>query len=350
LTNFLKIGTSIEFNKHIVFVTPGFPENEQDSQCIPALQIYAKALVDSGAKVSVIALQYPFKSENYEWKGISVYPMNGENKKWKQLLLASRTVAAAKKINKERQVDVVHSFWLHRATVIGEKVAQALQAPLVATVMGQEMRAPERSFQRWKQVDYPIVSLCEFQTDALKKEGVIPTTTIPWGVTETRSTEKDLDLICVGSLIPLKNTEYFIELCAKLKEQMPDFQARIIGEGKQFDFLAHQISSKRLSSNVQLLGSLSYDETQAYIARSKALVHTSYFEGFGMITIEALASETHVMSTPVGIAKSLEVPHLIGDTQLDVAMLQMLLKSKRPEAQLFSITDTVKAYQAIYES
>ena len=114
--------------------------------------------------------------------------------------------------------------------------------------------------------------------------------------------------------------------------------------------MQHQIQSSGLNANVQLTGALSYEETQKWIAQSKVLVSASSFEGFGMTIIESLAQETHVLATPVGIAKELEIPHLIGDPKLDVAMLQMLLKADRPEHQIFPIEATVKAYNSIYES
>ncbi|MDB2657545.1 glycosyltransferase [Crocinitomicaceae bacterium] len=350
MTNFPKTGTFIASNKHILFITPGFPENEQDSQCIPALWIYAKALAESGTDVSIITLQYPFVSESYKWNGISVYPMNGANKKVKQLFLMRKAVECAVKIHKEKSVDVVHSFWLHRATDIAMKVSQSLSVPMIATAMGQEMRNPNRRFERWKKVNFPIVSISEFQSDALKREGVIPTSIIPWGIENAIAAEKDVDLICVGSLIPLKNVSYFLELCAQLKSQNTDYKAAIIGDGPEKVELQNSIQSNDLSANVQLVGSLSYEETQKWIARSKVLVHASNFEGFGMTIIEAMANETHVLATPVGIAKSLEIPHLIGDLELDGAMVQLLLKADRPESRIFQISETVDAYQTIYES
>ncbi|GAB5416851.1 MAG: hypothetical protein Crog4KO_17180 [Crocinitomicaceae bacterium] len=350
MTNFPKTGRFIGFNKHILFITPGFPADEQDTQCIPALHIYAKALKESGTQVSIISIHYPYKSKPYQWNGIAVYPLNGANKKWKLPLLTNKMLSTAKKIHKERPVAVVHAFWLHRATLLAEKVSKSLQVPLVATAMGQEMRNPNRLFQRWEEAKFPIVSLSKYQENALKKRGVIPTDIIAWGVEEKRSSTKTIDLICVGSLIPLKNPQYFLELCSQLKEQMPHFQARMVGDGPQRDLLEQRIKALGLIDNVQLLGSLPYAETQAIIAQSKVLVHASEFEGFGMIVIEAMASETHVLSTPVGIAQSLEIPQLIGDAPLDAAMVQMLLKSERPVAKLFAVSDTVHAYQTIYAS
>ena len=289
-------------------------------------------------------------SENYEWNGISVYPLNGANKRMNQLFLTNKAINSAIKIQKEKPVDVVHSFWLHRATEIASKVSKSLRVPMLATAMGQEMRNPKRSFAKWKDADFPIVSISEFQSDALKAKGVIPTAVIPWGIDQPVRKEKDVDLICVGSLIPLKNTTYFIDLCAKMRAESEEFRAIVIGEGPDREALEDQIQSNNLKSNIQLLGAMTYEETQSWIAQSKVLVHASDFEGFGMTIIEALANETHVLATPVGIARDLEVPHLIGDPQLDVAMLRMLLKSDHPEGQLFSISETVKAYQTIYES
>lgn len=267
-----------------------------------------------------------------------------------QLFLTNKAINSAIKIQKEKPVDVVHSFWLHRATDIAMKISQALTVPLLATAMGQEMRNPNRRFKRWKDVSFPIVSISEFQSIALKREGIIPKAVVPWGIESALTAEKDVDLVCVGSLIPLKNVSYFVELCIQLKSQSADFRAIIIGEGPEKEKLEDQIQANGLKSNVQLLGALSYDETQKWIARSKVLVHAAGFEGFGMTIIEALANETHVLATPVGIAKSLEIPHLIGDLELDGAMVQLLLKADRPESRIFQISETVDAYQTIYES
>ncbi|XOV66539.1 MAG: glycosyltransferase family 4 protein [Fluviicola sp.] len=303
-----------------------------------------------GATVSIITLQYPFVREPYQWNNISVYPLNGANKKVNQLFLAKKAIQHAKKVHEKKPVDVVHAFWLNRATEIAQKIAIALNVPLLATAMGQEMRNPNRRLPRWRNASFPIVSISGFQSDALRNVGIRPKSIIPWGVEGVVASKKDVDLICVGSLIPLKNVAYFLELCAELKSHSNDFRAIVLGDGPERKHLEIQIQDYNLKPNVQLLGSLSYKETQQWIARSKVLVHASSFEGFGMVIIEALANETLVLATPVGIAKELEIPHLIGDPKLDVAMLQMLLRANRPDKQLFPIEETVTAYINLYES
>ena len=70
--------------KHIVFLTPGFPENERDDTCIPALQIFAKQLQKQPhCKVTVVTIHYPSQKTEYVWNGIKVYSLG-----FKQMFLS----------------------------------------------------------------------------------------------------------------------------------------------------------------------------------------------------------------------------------------------------------------------
>lgn len=216
--------------------------------------------------------------------------------------------------------------------------------------MGQEMRNANPNFNRWQKATFPIVALSKFHKKSLEEKRVNVRYMIPFGLEKMISAEKDLDLICVGNLIPLKNMGYFIELCAELLKMQHDLKAKIVGTGPLSAALQIQIDESRLQNNVELTGSLDYLETQQLIARSKVLVSTSEFEGFGMTTVEAMASKTHVMASPVGIAGELDIPHLTFDVALDAAMIQLQLRSAAPEPILWDIKDTVARYCAIYES
>lgn len=313
------------------------------------MQLYARALKASGAIVSVIAIHYPHTSEKYTWHGIPVYPLKGNNRKFQTLLLKRKAVHIFKTIHKALPVDVVHSFWLNQTTIIGKAIAKSKHVPLIATAMGQEMRTSKSNLIRFKKADFPIVALCDFQKEALEKRGIQAQQLIPWGIEEAISREKRVDLICVGNLVPLKNSGYFVELCAELLKSKPDLRAKIVGIGPLASQLQNQIKEHGLQDHVELTGSLDYHETQQLIAQSKVLVSASDFEGFGMTIIEAMAHKTHVIASPVGIAKELEIPHLTFDVALDAAMIQVQLRSGVPEAVIWDIKDTVVAYRAIYE-
>lgn len=312
------------------------------------MQIFARALLREGVRVSVITIHYPYSGIPYDWFGAKVYPLNGRNKKHRTLLHKRNAVQLAKSIHENDPVDVVHSFWLNESTKVGKAVSKALGLPLVATVMGQEMRNAKPGFKRWRKSDFPIVALCRFQAEQLKRKQVEPTHIIPWGVEKTRRAPKSIDLICVGNLVPLKNIGYFVELCRQLVSNHPELSARIVGTGPQSSVLQQRINALGLTNKVLLMGELPYEQTQELIAQSKVLVHPSQFEGFGMTIIEAIAAGTHVLSTPVGIANELEIPHLTEDLAIDAAMLQMQLKSPPPEPFLHDIKASVRAYFLLY--
>ena len=73
----------------LIVLSPGFPQDEQDSTCIPWLQQFLLSLrrVSPSLEVVVIAFQYPFHSREYTWHGIRVFALGGANRKtWRRLI------------------------------------------------------------------------------------------------------------------------------------------------------------------------------------------------------------------------------------------------------------------------
>jgi hypothetical protein len=67
-------------NDKILILTPGFPENEQDSTCVPYIQHYVIALAKKigNENVVVVSLQYPFTRTPYTMEWYSGIPIRGE--------------------------------------------------------------------------------------------------------------------------------------------------------------------------------------------------------------------------------------------------------------------------------
>jgi glycosyltransferase involved in cell wall biosynthesis len=88
---------------------------------------------------------------------------------------------------------------------------------------------------------------------------------------------------------------------------------------------------------------------------AKILLHTSKFEGQGLVITEALAAGLYVVSYPVGIAASIHSKKLLtGTTREDLAghltnLLQLPDPDYTPEIH-FTIQDTCKEYHSIYEA
>lgn len=344
------IGKSIEFSKHIAIITPGFAENESDTVCIPALQLLVKELIKTGLKITIFALHYPFSKQSYQWFGAEVIPMNGKNNALvRRTILFPRLRKAFQYKNEQCKIDIIHSFWLNETTFWSEKLSREFQIPVVATAQGQDVLASNRFLKKinWDRINLFCIS--EYQKIELKKSVSDEIGVIPMGIEKETIDSKTFDIIGVGNLIPLKNFSYFIEICKELKQVKPAFSAKLIGIGTEYDILRKQVSEFGLSNNVEFLGQLSYEETQKKIAQAKVLLHTSAFEGFGMVLIEALANGTHVLSTPVGIAYQEEkIEKLTLNVQQDVQTLRSLLAKDTFPSIKYSIQQTVATYLKMF--
>ena len=106
---------------HIVFLTPGFAKNEQDSTTIPAIQIYIKALKSQQPelKITIIAFQFPYTKEKYNWFDCEVIPLNGGNKKWKRILVWKKAFQVLKNTHEEYPINMIHCLWLGECAFVG---------------------------------------------------------------------------------------------------------------------------------------------------------------------------------------------------------------------------------------
>src|SRR5580765_8393604 len=117
-------GISVKLNKTIVILTPGFATNESDSTCIPALQDYIWCLKNEfpDYNIFVLAFQYPFKPGWYNWNGVEVFSAGGRNRKsFFRLLPWNRISRQLKFIHATHKIDVIHSFWLNEASLVGQR-------------------------------------------------------------------------------------------------------------------------------------------------------------------------------------------------------------------------------------
>ena len=94
-----------------------------------------------------------------------------------------------------------------------------------------------------------LIAMSDFVAkDFFKNHFIRPRYIIPVGIDTSlysqRSSERDVDIIGVGSLTGSKQFDAFIEVVNELKEEMPDINTRIFGEGPEKWFA---ISDKRLT-------------------------------------------------------------------------------------------------------
>ncbi len=339
----------------ILILTPGFAASEQDYNCIPPMQLFVRALQKKGMQVQVVALEYPFRDEVQDWHGAPVISANGQNRRWLRWRTWSRAFRYAEQIIRTNQVDILHSFWLGPAWVIGERLAQKWHIPHWTTLMGQDARAGNRYLRRLRPEHAGhLIALSPFHAAVFEQStGLQAAQLIPWGVNtleapDTLPAERPLDVLGVGSLISVKNWDKWLKTIALVQKERPLLRAGLIGEGVLRSRLEKQARQLGLSETVHFTGNLPRPEVLARMWQTKVLLHTSDYESFGFVLPEAAMNACRLVSTPVGIAPQIadcaDDPETLAKKVL-AAIQQPLLNAP---AIPFTIEKAADAYQRLY--
>lgn len=108
-------------------------------------------------------------------------------------------------------------------------------------------------------------------------------------------------LLTVRNLVPRMGLIPFVHAVAMVRDTKPGILALVGGEGPLRGELEQLIQQHRLKDHVRLLGFVPEDDLPKYYQSADLVVMpTAELEGFGLVTVEALACGTPVVGTPVG--------------------------------------------------
>lgn len=345
----------MNFQKHILILTPGFPKDENDFNCIPPLQDFLINFISvfPSAKFSVIAFQYPYMNSTYSWKSINVIPLGGKNNKIKKLFNWSKVIRKAKIINQLDRVDVIHSLWLGECALIGNILSKQIGCPHFCTLMGQDVIKTNKYLKLLKNSKTVFIALSDNQAELFTKlTNKKVATKIHWGIDDQQiiSKKRDIDLLGVGSLIPIKNYSLFINIIEVIVQKQPDLKCKLVGTGPESTKLKTTAEAKGLSKNIEFTGLLERKEIFKLMQRSKIFVHPSKFEGSGFVFAEALANGMNIVSFNVGYAQEHPKWSIAKNDQDFIAITKKLLDIELnfEPSNLFSLQETVDQYAALY--
>lgn len=345
--------------KHIVFITPGFAANEQDSRCIPALQALVKALSrQPGLKLSVITLHYPFQRGQYRWQDVSVYACHSVVKGYAGKLLAwHRALRIFRRIHQQEPVQGIHSFWFGECALLGNYLKKRWNLPHWVNLMGQDAQSGNRYLRLLNPRRMQVIALSPFQqrqwtqTSGTPAQQLIPIGIDPDDMPALVPQPRDIQLLGVGSLTPLKNYATFLRVAAALKVELPDLKAVLIGPGPERAALEQQARELGLEQTLTFTGALPREQVMAYMMRSQVLLHPSTYESFGYVFAEALYYGMQVVSFEVGLAMASGRWAVAKD---EAGLLQGVKdKLHNPDSSsllLHSITETSQRYTDLYEA
>jgi glycosyltransferase involved in cell wall biosynthesis len=223
--------------------------------------------------------------------------------------------------------------------------------------MGQDARSSNRYLRRLRPGHASrLIALSQFHADVFQKNtGFRAAHLIPWGVDPTETpqhlpTERPIDILGVGSLIPVKNWEKWLQCIAIVRKSEPAIRAELIGEGPLRKHLEKKAREFGLADTVRFTGSLPRPEVMTRMRMAKVLLHTSDYESFGFILPEAAMNGCRQVSTPVGIGPEMaacaDTPEQLAALTLH-AMQQTVLQTP---GLPFTIEKAADDYQRLFRT
>lgn len=341
--------------EHIVLLVPGFADGEPDESCIPPLQVMLRAFLVSkpDCRFSIIAFQYPYRNDIFNWHGITVYPCDGSNRKgFYRFITWRRAKRMFRKIHTAHPVTMIHSFWLTECAKTGQELSLQYGIPHLNTLMGQDALPENKYLSSFRERRFPVVALCKRHSEIFRQYTGRPADHIVRFGTEAIENHfppKETDILVACWLHPLKRVEMALRITDELKKDFPEIRTVIHGDGEELQKLKSLSERMGLSLNVRFTGRISRKETLELMKRSRVLLHPSSFEGFGYVFAEAMQLQLPVVSFPVGFAEASATWRVVETEGEAKEAVKTFLQ--HPPADGFipvPVTETVEAYAALY--
>lgn len=336
--------------ERLLFIVPGFPADERDSSCLPAVQTYVRAAARlvAACEIRVLALHYPFEPRSYLWHGIEIISMGAANRGgWRRLNVWRRAIQTIAR----RPPDVIHSFWVGECALLGALAARRLGCGHVSTVGGQELRrsgvysrllrlALFRVVAGSSQAAETVRRTLHREVDAVIPIGLDPTDLPPPISAESKSADR-FDVLFAGSFNHVKRPEDVLAVARSL----PSVQFGMAGGGPLWAKLQVQAPP-----NVTLTGHLPREQVLRLMRSARILLHPADFEGQGYVFLEALACGMRVVCRDAGSPGRSDHVHRCRTTdEMSETIARLLrLPEDRTSVDVPHVDQSVDAYAVLY--
>lgn len=342
----------------LVILIPGFPVSEADSTCLPAQQIFLLKVKELFPQlhIIVVSFQYPYHTNKYTWYGIPVIPFSGKNKGglsrlWRQ----NKIYTTLKEIHRTTNIIGLISFWCGECALVGKQFSDRYHYKHYCWIMGQDAKIENNFPHKIKPAPAELIALSDFLQDEFEKNhGIRPLYVIAPGIDTNYfvplNTVRDIDILAAGSLIPLKQYDVFIKIVAELQKFIPSIKAVLIGSGPEKEKLKLLINTCGLQSTITIAGELSHTEVLHYMQKAKLFLHTSAYEGFGVVAIEALHAGANVISFIKPMYKEIPKWYHAGSQDDMIQKSLEILKSPGSFQRVtpYSMDDTVRKIMHLF--
>ncbi|BAV05566.1 Glycosyl transferases group 1 [Filimonas lacunae] len=344
--------------KTIVILSPAFPANEADSVWVPSKQLFVKMLQRQNpqSRIIVLAFNYPHHTHTYQWHGATVIPFammpHSKLQRWRRWAKVWFTL---QQLHRQHTIAGIISFWCGECALIGSYFGKWKHIPHRCWVSGQDARAGNYLVKWIRPQPEELVPISDFLVDEFEKHHAIrPRYMVPIGIDPeafpSMPAKRDIDILGAGSLIPLKRYDLFIHLIKNLSCTFPHIKAVICGGGAEYDALQQLIQSLQLQQHITLLGEQSHATVLQLMHRSKILLHTSSYEGFGNVLLESLYAGCRVASFVQPVYQKVTNWHIATDeTHMQDILHQLLQQTPAiyERVLVYRMEDNVKAFMRL---
>jgi glycosyltransferase involved in cell wall biosynthesis len=337
----------------LVILSPGFPSDEADTACLPAQQVFVKAVNRNfpGLRVVIIAFEYPFRRDDYSWFGNRVIAVGGWKRGWISKLQTGLTVGKMlNRLGRDNEIVGLLSFWLDGCAFVGKYYAKWKRLRHHTWILGQDARAGNRFVPLVRPTAEQLIAMSGFLANEFDRNyGIRPAHIIPNGVDASlygpAPAVRDIDVLGVGSLIPLKQYDLFVSVLHRLAQTFPGIRAVLCGKGPEQDRLTKLIERYGLQSNIELVGEKPHIEAIGLMQRAKMLLHPSSYEGFSTVCLEALYAGAQVISFCDPLGSPVANWNIVrGEEEMAAKALSVLQDPQRrfSPTQLYTMDDSAR--------
>jgi glycosyltransferase involved in cell wall biosynthesis len=310
-----------EKTETLIVLTPAFPPNESAGQSpwVPAVQNFVKAINRSFPELEVIvfAFRFPDTIVEYSWHGNKVIPFGGALRgKLSTIRVWISVWGKLVELKNRRKVVGSISFWCTECCLIGSYFKKVYSINHLCWISGQDAKKENKFVKLIKPKTTELVAMSDFLADEFfKNHGKRPAYVVPNGVdlelVPTGHSERTIDILAAGSLIPLKRYNILLDVISELKPHFPTIKVCICGNGPEELNLKTKIEKQGLGENIQLLGLLPHQDVIKLLKKSKLLAHPSEYEGFSNVCLESLACGTPVVSFTKAMNEDIPNWHIV---------------------------------------
>ena len=128
-----------------------------------------------------------------------------------------------------------------------------------------------------------------------------------------RKENQKIKLLFVGNLFKYKNIQFLIKNFVELKNEFPNINLQIIGDGEYKENIVKIINELNLNKNIQLLGRVSDEELRKYYSSCDIYFTASKWEFFNLPLLESMSCGKPILVSELPVHRELILKSKAGE-------------------------------------